>query len=259
MKKVRFVSALFLCMTAFTFTSCEVEPLDPAVLTEEPQNPTNPTNPGTPTDPTDTEPSSGDYWPSALNNSWEFDNGVTEYDMTMESINSINGYTYYTFNPQGGTSGGGVSATAITRLRKAGGNYYMKYDDVVVPAVGEVPGSTTTGSEIIILKDNVAVGTTWTKTYTQTTTFTTDIIPPVSMSVTMTGTIEEKDATITVNGQTYTNVIKAKLVNESSMSGMPAGTATSTYYFAKDVGPVKIEMSGSGTNQVSDLVSHTLN
>ncbi|NMH29170.1 hypothetical protein [Flavobacterium silvaticum] len=256
MKRIHAVSVLILLLGAFQFTSCEVEPLDPAVLTETPQNPTDPTNP---TNPGDDTPSEGDYWPAALNNSWTFDNGTGEYDMKIVSINSIDGYTYYTFNPQTGTSGSGMTGTTTVRMRKAGGNYYYKYDDVVIAAEGEIPGSTTTGSEVIILKDNIAVGQTWTQSYTQTTTYTNSSLPVISITNNITGTIVEKGATVTVDGESYSNVIKTKVVNNAVMMGVPAGTSTSYYYFSKDVGPIKFETEGLGTVSTSDLVEYTLN
>src|SRR5690606_21518793 len=136
----------------------------------------------------------GDYWPAELDNQWVFSrNGTTQPPMKMISINSIEGQIYYTFSPQSGTSAGGVTAPAVTtRLRKSGADYYMRVEDFTTEATGNIPGSTTTGSETILLRDNLPVGATWTSTYTQTTTYTNPVFPVVAMDFEVIGTIMEK-------------------------------------------------------------------
>jgi hypothetical protein len=258
MKRIHLISAFIFLFAAINLTSCDVEPLDPAIDTSDNGGTDTPGGGGTDNGSGGT--SSGDYWPAALNNKWTFTRDDQEFEMKMISINSIGGNTYYTFNDQAGTGAStGVDGTATTRLRKSGGNYYLKVDDVVTAAEEGFPGSTTTGSETILLKDNVDVGATWTQTYTQTTSFTDDSLPTISLNMTINGSIVAKGGTLTVGGQEYTNVIESKYVQTYSLMGVPGGTTTTYYYFSKDVGPIKTETTSSGISYLSELVSYQLN
>ena len=101
MNSIKKLSAFAILFLTFGLTSCsDVEPLDPAVIVNptNPSNPSNPTNPGT---------STGDYFPTALNNSWTYkQGGVIQPIMKIVSINSIGANTYYTFNEAFGTTNG---------------------------------------------------------------------------------------------------------------------------------------------------------
>ncbi len=257
--KIKFILVAFaLCTSFLSLTSCDVEPIDSSISLPDPGDGDGDGD-GNGNGNGSGGVSSGDYWPAALNNSWTFDRNGEEFEMKMISINSISGQTYYTFNPQTGTSVGGITADAVTRLRKSGGNYYMKIDDFTTAATGGMPSATTTGSETLILKDNVDIGETWTQTYIQSTTYDVPGIPAIEMNFTVDGEILDKNATVTVDGETYTDVIKSRYVQTYSIMGIPAGSTTTTYWFAKDIGPVKTETSGSGMTSVSELMSYTLN
>ena len=249
MKNIHLLSTVILMFSAISFTSCsDIEPIDPNIIINP--NPEGPDGPG--------EPSTGDYWPAALNNEWVFQrDGELQSPMKMISINSIGGQTYYTFNAQTAEGNATGETTAVTRLRKSGGNYYLKLDDFVTAPSGQVPGSTTSGSETILLKDNVPVGGSWVSNYTQTTTYTATY-PAISLDFIVTGTIMEKNISVTVLDEVYTDVIKTKYVQKVTSA---AGTSESTsyYWFAKGVGPIKITTDGAGASYNSELVSYDLN
>ena len=249
MNKIR-ISAAFLALFAvFSLGSCssDNEPIDPSIIID-PEDP-NVDPPGA---------STGDYWPAALNNEWIFErDGVTQPAMKMVSINSIGGNTYFTFNEQTGT-GQVLTGSAVTRLRKSNAAYHIRIEQINVPAQNGMPGSTTSGAEYVLLKDNLPVGGTWTDSYTQTTTYTDPAFPVITMNVVNNGFIVEKGITVTVNDETYTDVIKTKLVQNVTM--MTQTTATTTYYwFAKGVGPIKITTEGTGMVSNQELLSYTLN
>lgn len=256
MKKSNIISMMVMMVGIFSLVSCsEVEPLDPAIVVNpNPTNPNNPNNPGNP------GTSTGDYWPAALNNQWVFErNGATQPPMKIVSINSIDGHTYYTFDPQSGTSAGGVTASAVTtRLRKTGADYYMRVEDFTTEPTATIPGSTTTGSETILLRDNLPVGGTWTTTYTQTTTYTNPVFPVVTMDFVVTGTIMEKGIEVAVAGETYTDVIKTKYVQNTTLMGQTT-TTTSYYWFAKDIGPIRMVTETDPVDYDSVLISYILN
>lgn len=252
---VRFKCTIALItFSILTVVSCsDVEPIDPAVLLNPGPvnpNPTNPENPGT---------STGDYWPSALNNEWAFErNGVEIEPMKMVSINSIANKTYYTFNEQTAMGGGIGTTTAVTRLRKEGAAYYIKVDDFTTQANGATPGSTTTGSENIVLRDDLPVGGTWTSSYTQTTTFTDTSLPVMAIDFVIDGTIMEKNAIVTIGDETYNNVIKTKYVQTATMAGQ-SSTTTTYYWFAKDIGPIRILTEADPVDLNTELISYILN
>ncbi len=249
MKKLKYSTAVLSLFMVFAMGSCssDNEPIDPSIII----------NPDTPDD----DPpgaSTGDYWPAALNNEWVYElDGVEQAPTKIISINNIGGNTYYTFDSQTGT-GQVLTGSATTRLRKTNATYYMRVDDITVPPQNGMPGSTTTGAEYVILKDNLDVGGNWTDTYSQTTTYTDPAIPAITMNTTNNGFIVEKGISVTVNGETYNNVIKTKLVQSVTFAGQT--TVTTTYYwFAKNVGPIKTTMEGTGAVYNQDLVSYTLN
>lgn len=258
MKLRSLAATLIVGMLALTGVSCDYEPIDPAVSIA-PQNPGGPNNPGDPGNPGG--PSEGDYWPAALNNTWNYVRGTENFQMKIISINAINGHTYYTFNEQLGSSSGGMNASAVTRMRKSGGDYHEKLDDVTIQPTGPIPGGTITGFEFITLKDNVGVGSTWNQNVTQTTTYNDPIIPTLTTNLAITGKILEKGGTATVQGQTYEDVIKVEISLTMSMAGLPAGPgAVTNYWFAKDVGPIKaVTVETGGETYTTELVSYSLN
>lgn len=247
MKKIKLITAVLVFFAAFNLTSCDNEPIDPAI---DLNNGGNTGGGGT---------SSGDYWPAALNNQWVFNlNGVQQDPLKMVSINAINGNTYYTFNQQSGTGGTGTAASATLRLRKTSGDYYIKVEDIVTPAQAGMPGSTTTGSETILLKDYLAVGGTWTSSYNQTTTYTDPSFPVITLNFVIEASIMEKNISLTVNGAVYTDVIKVKYVQNVTSFGQTT-SSINYYWFSKNVGPIKITNEFGTSTYNQELVSYILN
>jgi len=197
---------------------------------------------------------SGDYWPTALNNQWTYDQDGSNFTMKIIGTDNFGGLNYYKFSPQSGT-GGGSSATATTWLNKNNGVYSLKIGDLNINSEGMT--GLQTGYEYIVLKDNIAVNQTWTGNYSQTTTY--SVMPmPIVQNTTYTGKILEKDATVTVNGDTYPNVIKVHIKQETSTFGSVSITNTE-YWYAKNVGVVNtITYFGTGSTQ-SILLSYILN
>lgn len=250
MRKSILFKSLVVLFSIVTFVSCSIEPIDSAIdladfNSVDPNNPNNPNNPGT---------STGDYWPRAINNEWVFEQtGTSNLTYKMVGTDVFNNLTYYRFDPV--SVGGSTSANgAVAWLNKNGANYSLKYDDISFNA-GTFTG-TITGFEVLLLKDDLAVNQTWTGTYSQTTTYTG--VPPISQSTNYTGTILAKDVTEIVDGETYTNVLKSKLVQTTNIAGSSTETSTE-YWFSKDVGPIKIvTTSQSTTNTESILIDYTL-
>lgn len=263
MNRLKIITGIFLIFAAFTFTSCDNEPIDPAIDLGNNngggnngggENNGGGNNGGGGT-------STGDYWPTALNNQWVFkQDGVVQEPMKIASINSINSYTYYTFNQMFGTSNEGTSAGVVSRLRKNSGDYYLKIEDFTFDTGLGITG-TLTGYEMLILKDYLNASQTWTGSFTQTATFTG--IPSTTQTTNYTGQILERDASVTVNGTNYTSVIKMKITQSVSIAGVTESNVVTEYWFAKDIGPIKavtVSTDDMGTETItSELQSYILN
>jgi hypothetical protein len=265
MKKIKSLSVLFVLFSALTLISCDTEPVDP-VLTDniDPENPG--TNPGT--DPgTDPGTSEGDYFPMALNNEWVFAlDGVMQDPMKITGTVTVNNKSYYKINQFFSNAGSGeFTGSAVMLLRKDGGNYSVRVS-VDIP-VQEGMSISVSPFEYIILKDNLAVGETWTETTTQTTSY--DMpespvpLPDVVMNLTFNGKILEKGVTAVVNGVTYNDVIKMNLKQTSVIEGFGEGvppTITNTeVWFAKNIGPIKAVSTSEGFSATNELQSYVVN
>lgn len=235
MKKTKILSFALISFIALNLVSCSS---DDAASAPTP-NPTSTLN----------------YYPSAINNQWVYiTNGVQQPPLKMVSYDAVNGNNYFTFSAQPSGSG----ATATSRIRTSGSDYYIRVENITTAASGPTPGSTTTGSETILLKDNLPVGGTWNASYDQTTTYTDPMYPPVTINFDVTSTIIDKDISYVVGGITYTNVIKMQRA-VTYTSAMFFGYSSTYYWFSKDVGPIRIEtVSGSGTTN-QELASHIIN
>lgn len=248
MKKISTFSMFIL--TFALIISCNIEPLDPSIPTDSGSGSEN-TGGGSGTGGT----TSGDYWPTTINNEWTFEqNGVTQSPIKITNSSTIGGALYYEFSPQTGSGAGSSSSSVTTRLNKNGGSYNLKTDDFNIDAGGLT--GTQTGYTIILLKDNIAVGETWTGSYTQTTTYTG--IPSIIMTTNYTGTILAKNVAATVNGETFSDVIKTNIHQESNFSGSTSSIDTE-YWFAKNVGPIKTVTTSGGTIYESILIDYIIN
>ena len=251
MKKIKLLSIFLVLFSAISFTSCDSESIDPELSGVDNGSDNGGNDDGGSDDGGNNNGgTSGDYWPMALNNKWVFNSNGLEEEMKIIGTQSVNGTSYYKLNQL--FSSVGMVGSATTLLRKNNGSYSVRIG-VVIPGTQGGPTITISPYEFIILKDNLAVGQTWTQNVTQTTSYSIPGIPTNEMVVNYTGTILDKDATITVNGDTYTNVIKSKLVQTYT-----GGSMTTNYWFAKNVGPVNAESTTTGGVN-STLISYDLN
>lgn len=233
MKSLKFILALLFVTTLLSLTSCSFEPLVPAIDSQA--------------------NSSGDYWPTAINNNWSYQRDGSLYTTKIASTETVNGQLYYKFLPQNSTVST-ATLTATTSLNKKSGVYKLKFDDLNINANGFT--GTQTGYEFIILKDNLAVGETWSGSYTQTTTYTG--IPVITTNTTYTGTILEKNTSETVNTITYTDIIKVKITQTTAITGSIATTIATEYWFAKKIGVIKSIITSNGSVSTSILEDYTL-
>jgi hypothetical protein len=271
--KIKLLSALFVLFTAISFTSCDTEPIDQNIVSQDPGDDDGGDDDGGDDGGDDNGgggSATGDYWPMALNNQWQFESDEPQNDEPMKIVETetIDGTLYYKVNYAFANSGtDDLTGTAVIYLRKQGAEYYQRVQ-VNVP---EQEGLNVTVSpyELLILKD-LEPGQSWTDSTTQITSYqSTDPelpidIPDSEATIDITGTVLEKDITVNVNGATYSHVIKVKCIQDVTIhlgGGAPdLTTSTVTFmWFCKGVGPIKSESTYEGETHVTQLVSYIVN
>ncbi len=268
MKTIKNLLSIFVIITSLTFVSCENEPVDSSLLGN---NTTGNNSGGNGTgggngsggngNGSGGGTSTGDYWPAAINNSWSFSNdGDPSEMMEIISTSNVNGATYYDFDNIFG-QGAQVNGTAAMKMRKNSGDYFVRVEGTSLDLGGGM-SATQTPFEFLVLKDYLTTNQTWNGTYTQSTSYTGGgiSIPAATTNSNYTGTILGTGLTETVDGETYTNVIKLKIVQTITITGMPdTTTVETTYWFSKNVGPIKSETVSNGSTTTSILTDYVLN
>lgn len=248
MKKATALSRAMFLMLAIAFTSCDSEPVDTELL----NTPDNENNPGQVDGGSDT---SGSYWPMAINNEWIFNDGDgVNTNMKIIGTETINNKLYYKYenflsnSVQGNIAGEG---TVHTRLEN---HQYFVRAGVSVTGQPGLPTITVSPIEYSILKDNVPVGESWTQNIVQTTTFDIPDMPVIENNLTVTCTIAAKYDTVELDGVTYTDVIKVSVSHV--MDGLEE--AEGFYWFAKNKGMVKAELSAPGSGGTVNYILESL-
>ncbi len=196
----------------------------------------------------------GDYWPMKVNNAWNFDNNGTTEQLKISATAEFGGTTYYELQDEGADA----AFDAQNWVTKKGATYYQKSADFTTVQSGAT--ITIKGYEVPAFKDDLAVNETWSGTLRPKVTYSfngqTGSLPT---TVHYTGTIIERDATETINGEIYSNIIKMTMSIQTNVDGQ-TNTIETQYWFAKDIGPVKqIETVDNGASTERLLISYVLN
>jgi hypothetical protein len=198
----------------------------------------------------DTTPS-GTYFNKNANSTWDYRNTdnssgtpvVTTYTLTStDRDSSINGKSYHVYSNSNGPNS----------YLNATGNDYYQYSSMFTSISPDM-------IELLYLKDNLSAGQIWLQNISVT-------ISGFPFPLILTNTVMEKGISRTVNGTTYSNVIRVKTDLGSSV--LPPGTFTSDInsYYAPGYGLIEtntslqVNFGGSITNidQSTILVSATL-
>lgn len=200
--------------------------------------------------------STGDYWPLAINNEWNFE-GTGSYSDTQIKFTSTSSYDGKTFYMTDGSVQGSEfsGATAQSGIAKVGATYFAYSPGVSI----DMGGISTSISPMLItmFKDDLAVG----ESATSESEITTSIsggpieVPDTTILNVYTCTMEEQGVTMDVNGVSYSDVIKIKLTVGAENGGQVI-EQDYYYYYAKDIGPIKIETTGSyaGTLELESYI-----
>lgn len=213
-------------------------------------DPVDPNDPNFPDDPSD--PSSGDYFPMAVGNIWNYTNIPTD-PAKIISTQTINGKIYYRM------TGAIINAQDLTDdaqdfVRKENGNYYAR---VNYPSLNQ-------SIEMILLKDYLNEGQGWEEEFTIT--MVGDEPDEVMELIVSTTSVIESKGSYTVNNINYPDVIKvaAMVDTEFLYNGEPFGDQEPPllheYWYAKDVGLIKLKIAETidEPEELHELIDYTL-
>jgi hypothetical protein len=200
---------------------------------------------GTPVPASGVDTSKG-YFPSLANTFWKYRSvSGTSVDTAIDELTGnttiINGKLYYeakNIASLTGTTTGYYSATNHTYSQRGTSNYY---------------GLTV---DLLYLKDNLAVNSTWTAPFTDNGTL-------KGFPAQIVGKITEKDITKTVSNKIYSNVIHTNLLLQYNLGSGFATYGTYDYYIAKGVGIIEgdavVNYPGRGTiNATTILIDYAI-
>lgn len=229
MKKNNFKILILLFLSAFSLSSCSSDG-------ESESN-------GTTT---------GDYFPIAVNNKWQFTNGSDATELKLIGNSSFGGNSYYELTDTDSDT------NVKVWMNKRGASYYQKSESYT-----ETQGSlsiTLEGFEIKMFQDDLEVGKTWSGSAKSKVTYTGSGSGSTSLNVSYVGQITARDASVTLGGITYNNVIKMKLTVTETINSQTA-TISGENWFAKDIGLIydKTTTSTDGVTKTRYLTSYTLN
>lgn len=191
------------------------------------------------------------YMSLTAGNTWNYElvNSVSTttstYVLTSTSRDStINGKSYHVFTSSSGSA---------NEYHNITGNDYYNFRNLP----GALGGSSV---ENVYLKDNAAVGASWSQTYPVT-------VSGVALNVIITNTIAEKGISKTVKGTVYSDVIHVTTAITVTIGGIPLPASALTtdihFYYAAKFGMIQssnvINLNYAGfidnTNQQTSLVS----
>ncbi|TBX71171.1 hypothetical protein EZL74_01315 [Flavobacterium silvisoli] len=231
MKKISLLKATILFLWVLSFSSCSNDSSSESFGT-----------------------STGNYWPMAVNNAWNLDaDGVTQ-QIKLIGTATFGGSTYYELIDEGATDTYGVK----TYMTKKGAIYYQKTGDLNTIENGVTISMKS--YEMPILKDDLQVNETWSGTLNPKLNYsyggTSGTLP---VTINYNGKITARDAAETINGVTYTNIIKTTLKVESNINGQIT-VIDSEYWYAKDIGPIRESQTiDGGLPVIRTLLTYTLN
>lgn len=183
--------------------------------------------------------STGDYWPTAVDNNWVYTQDGDEALIKITEIDDIDGGKYYKFNELE-IFGDAVDGQASGWIKKNKGDYYIKIGEVNTTIDGVT--AKITGYEFLLFKDYLYVNDTWEGYYTFTQNVSIPDFPVLTAKINYSGKILEKGISLTVKGKVYNDVIKFRF--SQSLKGndaWPSWDYSTDYWIAKNVGIIKYE------------------
>ncbi|GLB50067.1 hypothetical protein [Neptunitalea lumnitzerae] len=186
------------------------------------------------------EPTTLNYFPLTLDNEWNYD--YTDGEDTQILFYTTLDYEGNTFlvtdfvNP---FDGGDMTQG----FRLSGSTYYGYNGETVIEYNSGIAAMATIDPvEYVFFKDDMEVGETYTTEVAAPTVIESIIDIETTTDFTFVTTILSKEEEMIVNGVTYTDVIGVQLDVNTSLMDVEFDE-TLIYYFANEVGPIKLESS----------------
>ncbi len=202
--------------------------------------------------PESTGVSTGNYWPMALNNTWNFNGNGMDSQMKIVSTKQISGKTYFEIEDNVNTE-----YDIKSYILKDGAVYFMRSDKTTIEESGVM--ITIDGYEIPFFKDNLVTDDVWEGNVSTNVKYVANgQTTNTSANIKYKGLILATDATETYGDVTYTDVIKMRMRLELTILGQTSDILVE-YDFAKDVGPIRTYEVGNGMSINRRLTSFIVN
>lgn len=196
--------------------------------------------------------STGDYWPMALNNTWNFFGDGMNSEIKVVGTKVFDGKTY--FEIKDNTY---LNSDLKGYMIKEGATYFQRIDDSVVNENGLL--ITIDGYEIPFFKDNIEANDTWKGSVNTKARYNLNgNNVALNVRINYDGTILATNATETLNDVTYTDVIKMRMLVSIVIEGQTQQLSVD-YWLAKNLGPIKTIESGAGVSINRSLLNYSIN
>jgi hypothetical protein len=177
---------------------------------------------------TTTPSTSADHLPLTMNSWWSYDSPQVPGDtakMSVEGTQQLGGNTYQfikTVDPDG--------SIGSAYIRKSGNDYYTYASEDLYSLV---TFDTEKLSPILFLKENLSRGSVWTS----------PVYPGKyqgqAINIKYVFKCDDNNATVTINGKTFTGVYKITITSQISLLGSPyTNEQISEEYYAKGIGKI---------------------
>ncbi|UPT72076.1 MAG: hypothetical protein M0D53_07330 [Flavobacterium sp. JAD_PAG50586_2] len=195
----------------------------------------------------------GDYFPMAVNNKWEYSNDVDATEIKLIGTTTFGGKTYYEMTDTDADS----QIDIQTYMNKRGASYYQKAS----PST-QTQGSlfiTIAGFEMKMLQDDLQVGETWSGSAKPKVTYTGSSSGSTTATINYEGKIIARDVSVTLGSVTYTNVIKTEMHVTEKVNSQTV-TIDGENWYAKDIGLIydSATMSTDNITKTRYLTSYDL-
>ena len=196
---------------------------------------------------------SGNYFPMAVTNKWQFTNGTDATEVNLIGTTSFGSNTYYEMTD----TDADPSVDMQVYMNKRGASYFQK-----ASASTQTQGSlfiTIDGFEIKMFQDDLEVGGTWSGSAKPNVTYTGSSSGHTTANINYQGQITARDVSVVLGGVTYNNVIKTYL-NLTETVNSQTVTISGESWWAKDIGIIydSTTMSTDNITKTRYLTSYEL-
>ena len=196
--------------------------------------------------------STGNYWPMAVNNTWNFFGNGINSEIKIIGTAVLDGKTYFEIQDNSYTN-----SDIKGYMIKEGATYFQRVGETTVNENGIL--ITIDSYEIPVFKDNLEANSSWKGGINSKARYSINGNKvTLNVRTNYNGTILATNATETLNNVTYTDVIKMRMLLEIIVAGQTQELSVE-YWFAKDVGPIKTVEVGAEYNINRDLVDLSIN